>query len=77
MMSICKTIVPVSPTFNSFPFLFRNRRVLTMLKAVLKKSREGGKGSKKETGMCTKLSCALLKLWWAALGSQIPPVEAR
>lgn len=24
-----------------------------MLKAVLKKSREGGKGSKKETGMCT------------------------
>lgn len=28
----------------------RDRRVLTMLKAVLKKSREGGKGSKKETG---------------------------
>lgn len=24
-----------------------------MLKAVLKKSREGGKGSKKEPGMCT------------------------
>lgn len=51
-----QTIVPVSPTFNFSPFLFRDRGVLTMLKAVLKKSREGGKGNKKETGMCTKLS---------------------
>lgn len=27
-----------------------------MLKAVLKKSREGGKGSKKETGMCKRMN---------------------
>lgn len=34
-----------------------------MLKAVLKKSREGGKGSKKETGMCKRMNW-VKQTWW-------------
>ena len=59
------------PTFDSFSFLLRDKRLLKMLKAVLKKSREGGKGSKKEAGTCTEQV-----LWWAAQGTQIPLPQA-
>lgn len=65
LVSICRLYSNLRPLIPlpTPPFPFRNKGVSKMLKAVLKKSREGGKGSKKEPGMCTGRSWGE-QAWW-------------